>query len=426
MMAARALAVSAGKAVGLQRPARPPQRPSIHVYRRAPAGYQFALPLYRPTRRSLASWFGSACIFGLKLLASGLAGVLVATALWHDQWKSASAPATVHNEIAAYSNPGETTVYRRAPAQGSADRGWEAESVDAWDRAPPSNYPRRVKTMTFTPPAQEATGTIPPQGARSAAFPSARPPVVRNWRYQLQNINPAEIAASSHDLVVIDDSGEDGPFSKAQVERMKQKPDGSRRVVLSHMSIGEAETHRWYWSQRSSSWLGPENKKSRGNYSVKFWDPAWQEIIFAYTDRILAAGFDGVYLDKVDEFEEMGHRDDMVEFVSRIAARAKSQRPDFLVISQNGDDLLPDARFRGAIDGFAREDLFYGEDSDGKRNSASSIRGSVKRLKMLSAEGKPVFVVEYPRNDKQAQTARREISEQGFIGLMARRALNAL
>ena len=167
MMAARAVAVSAGKAAGLQRPARPPQRPSMRVYRRAPPGYQFPLPLYRPTRRSLASWFGSACIFGLKLLASGLAGVLVATALWHDQWKSASAPAAVGNEIAAYSNPGETTVYRRAPAQGGADRGWEAESTDAGDRAPPSNYPRRVKTTTFTPPAPEATGAIP-SGARGA------------------------------------------------------------------------------------------------------------------------------------------------------------------------------------------------------------------------------------------------------------------
>ena len=122
----------------------------------------------------------------------------------------------------------------------------------------------------------------------------------------------------------------------------------------------------------------------------------------------------------------MGHRDDMVEFVSRIAARAKSQRPGFLVVSQNGDDLLPNAKFRAAIDGFAREDLFYGEDSDGKRNSASSIRESVKRLKMFSGEGKPVFVVEYPRNDGQAHTARREIAEQGFIGLMARRALNTL
>jgi hypothetical protein len=164
MMAARALAVSAGKAVGLQRPARPPQRPSMRVYRRAPPGYQLPLPLYRPTRRSLASWFGSACFFGLKLLASGLAGVLVATALWHDQWKSASAPAAVGKEIAAYSNPGETTVYRRAPAQDGADRGWEAESLDAGDRAPPANYPRRVKTTTFTPPAPEATGAIPPGG----------------------------------------------------------------------------------------------------------------------------------------------------------------------------------------------------------------------------------------------------------------------
>jgi hypothetical protein len=180
MMAARALAMSAGKAAGLQRPARPPQRPSIHVYRRAPAGYQFALPLYRPTRRSLASWFGSACIFGLKLLASGLAGVLVATALWHDQWKSASAPATVRNEIAAYSNPGETTVYRRAPAQGSADRGWETESMDAWDRAPPSNYPRRVRTMTFTPP--KATGAIPPERARSAPVDSGSRVSSRNAR----------------------------------------------------------------------------------------------------------------------------------------------------------------------------------------------------------------------------------------------------
>ena len=107
-----------------------------------------------------------------------------------------------------------------------------------------------------------------------------------------------------------------------------------------------------------------------GNYGVRFWDPAWQEIIFDYTNRILAAGFDGVYLDKVDEFEEMGHRDEMVEFVSRIAARAKSQRPDFLVVSQNGDGLFADTKFRRALDGFAREDLLYGEDSDGKRNSA--------------------------------------------------------
>ena len=128
----------------------------------------------------------------------------------------------------------------------------------------------------------------------------------------------------------------------------------------------------------------------------------------------------------VDEFEDKGHKDDMVELVARISSKAKSQRADFMVVSQNGDALIPNAKFRRAIDAFAREDLLYGENNNGKRNSASSIRDSIRRLKMLTAEGKPVFVVEYPRNDEQAKTARREISENKFIGLIARRELDRL
>ena len=162
MVAARAFAVSAGTAAS-QRPARPPQRPSMRVYRRAPPGYQLALPLSRPTRRSV-SWLGSAFFFALKLLASGLAGIVVATALFHESWKPAPSPQAAGNETAAHSRAGETTVYRRPPAEGGVDHGSEAETTDVSDRAPPSNYPLRVKTMTFTPPAQDATGTIPPRG----------------------------------------------------------------------------------------------------------------------------------------------------------------------------------------------------------------------------------------------------------------------
>jgi cysteinyl-tRNA synthetase, unknown class len=247
---------------------------------------------------------------------------------------------------------------------------------------------------------------------------------VKSWHYQLQDINPGTIANLSADMVVIDHGTDGGPFTKADVERMQRKPDGSRRIVLAYMSIGEAENYRWYWPQRSSAWLGAENREWRGNYAVRFWHPDWQAIIFEYTDKILAAGFDGVYLDKVDQFEDLGHRDEMVAFVDRISQRAKSQRPEFLVVSQNGDALIPDPKFRRAIDAFAREDLLYGENSDGARNDAASIRESIGRLKMLAAEGKSVFVVEYPRNDDQAQKAAREIGEHNFIGLMAKRALD--
>ena len=247
---------------------------------------------------------------------------------------------------------------------------------------------------------------------------------VTSWGYQLQDIKPGVIARTSYDLVVIDYAHDDGPFSKAQVDQMKRKPDGSRRLVISYMSIGEAENYRWYWPLRSRVWLGREDPEWPGNYNVRFWHPDWQAIVFQYVDTIIAAGFDGVYLDRVDAFETMGHRDDMVELVDRVSQRAKSKRADFLVVSQNGDALIPDPKFRRAIDAFAREDLFYGENTDGERNPADGIRRNIGRLKMLAAEGKPVFVVEYPRNDDQARTAWREINAESFIGLLANRALD--
>jgi len=157
---------------------------------------------------------------------------------------------------------------------------------------------------------------------------------------------------------------------------------------------------------------------------VRFWHPQWQAIILDYADRIVDAGFDGVYLDRVDIFEEVGGAEAMVEFVERIAQHVKARRPGFLVISQNGDALIPNERFRAAIDGFAREDLFYGEQTDGVRNDADSIAESLVRLRLVAAEGKPVFVVEYPKSEAQAQIAWREIGEQNFIGLLAKRALD--
>jgi len=136
----------------------------MRIYRRAPPGYQLALPLLRPAHRSAVSWLGSACFFGLKLLASGMAGVVVAAALFHASWKPAPSPDGARTETAAQSSAGETTIYRRPAAQGEEGPGSEAATTDVSERSPPSNYPLPVKTMTFTPPAQDATGSVPPQG----------------------------------------------------------------------------------------------------------------------------------------------------------------------------------------------------------------------------------------------------------------------
>jgi len=55
------------------------------------------------------------------------------------------------------------------------------------------------------------------------------------------------------------------------------------------------------------AWLLSENPNWPGNHKVYCWDPEWQTIIYgnrdSYLVKILAAGFDGVYLDLIDAFE---------------------------------------------------------------------------------------------------------------------------
>ncbi len=122
----------------------------------------------------------------------------------------------------------------------------------------------------------------------------------------------AALDATGYDMFVIDLFCCGEQLGPAQVEALSTKPGGGKRLVLCYMSIGEAEDYRWYWDPAwetdPPSWLGSENPDWPGNYLVEYWDPEWQAIIYgspdSYLDRVVAAGFDGVYLDKVDSFED--------------------------------------------------------------------------------------------------------------------------
>src|SRR5262249_50103899 len=65
---------------------------------------------------------------------------------------------------------------------------------------------------------------------------------VRSWAFQLQNVDPLEIKQSPYDLVAIDygfDKQNATAFPREIVDLMRQKPDGSRRLILAYFSIGE-------------------------------------------------------------------------------------------------------------------------------------------------------------------------------------------
>jgi cysteinyl-tRNA synthetase, unknown class len=257
---------------------------------------------------------------------------------------------------------------------------------------------------------------------------------IRSWAYQLADIDPQEIAALPVDLVVIDyaaDCSAATAFQRADVARMKTRSGGAPKKLISYMSIGEAETYRYYWQDSWSAaatkpaWLDDENPDWAGNFKVRFWDPAWQAVILgnpsAYLDKIIAAGFDGVYLDIIDGFEywrddkqeRLAADQDMIAFVKKIAAYARRQRPDFMIIPQNGEALLEDASYRAVISAQGKEDVFYGIDGDGRANKKQAVNDCLECLAPARAAGIPILIVEYLNDGKKIADARSKLSELG-------------
>lgn len=116
---------------------------------------------------------------------------------------------------------------------------------------------------------------------------------------------------SPADLLIVDLYYADAPLSKQDIAYLQTKKNGFKRLVYSYMSIGEAEDYRYYWQKQWNdklpAWLMQKNDNWEGNYVVKYWYKEWQNIIYgtkgSYLDKIVAAGFDGAFLDVVDGYQ---------------------------------------------------------------------------------------------------------------------------
>jgi cysteinyl-tRNA synthetase, unknown class len=296
-----------------------------------------------------------------------------------------------------------------------------------------------------------AVSATSPATAQTSVGPGPFFSKAKSWGYQLNGLDVEVLAKAPYDVIVVDysrDGGPGGALTAADVERLRRKPDGSRRIVLCYLSIGEAEDYRYYWKWHwgilwglfAPSWRGAHNAEWAGNYAVRYWQPGWQSIILGssesardgYLDRIVAAGFDGVYLDKIDSSlervgtENSNARTDMVAFVKKIAEKSRSAKPGFLIVPQNGEELLTIPGYRALIDGLGKEDLLFGEETSGKPNPPAIIAKRSALLAMLIADRKPVLAVEYLDDPATIETTRKKLLDLGLIPHFADRELDSM
>lgn len=275
-----------------------------------------------------------------------------------------------------------------------------------------------------------------------------------DFLYQLQDNDLTAMGNSAFDLVIMDyssDGSEAMRYTPAEIAGLQSSSGGSK-VVLAYMSIGEAEDYRWYWQNAwdanhdgvpdagAPAWLSGWNPDWPGNYEVRYWDPAWQAYIFgsdsSYLDKIIAAGFDGVYLDIVDAFEYWGPggpsgedrptaEQEMVMFVEALAdyARVTKGHPNFLVFPQNGEALSSHPDYVNAVSGIGKEDTWY----DGNNPQPSGYTNTViANLDVFLNAGKLVLVTDYVRQSALIDDFYSKAQARGYVPYATVRNLDQL
>ncbi len=294
---------------------------------------------------------------------------------------------------------------------------------------------------------------------------------VSTWMYQIQWLDEQstidELDNTQYDMLVVEPGFN---FTTDQydvnylVSSLKQKSNGDERILLAYIDIGQAEDYRTYWE---STWVAPTETTIgspdflltidpdgwSGNYPVAYWNTEWQNIWLGTNgiiEQIANLGFDGVYMDWVEAYDDDKVREvavtesrnpenEMMLFIERIGDLGKSINPDFLVVPQNAPYLL-DANptfYTSLIDALATEDTwYYGEgdvawnDSEagdlfgGDRHAGDySTANRIAQSKEYLNLGIPVFTVDYCKSESNANKTYVKSYDNGFVPLVTRVSL---
>jgi len=268
---------------------------------------------------------------------------------------------------------------------------------------------------------------------------------VKTWAYQLKDVSQDKIdkvAASPFDMVIIDSSmfpeGKEIRLTRAQIDSMKKKPDGSRRLVVAYFSAGEGEDFRYYWkpewNKKHPSWVAKVDKQWKGDFVVQYWNPEWQRIVYgspdSLIDRILEAGFDGISIDRVDAYYYFGdteeRRRQMIDLVKKMTEYARSKKPDIVILAQNAEELVDHKDYLDSIDAIVKEDLIFGISHIEKVNPQGDIEHSTKLLDKARAAGKHLFLIEYLINKENIARARKFAADHDYVLYIGQRDLYEL
>lgn len=198
-------------------------------------------------------------------------------------------------------------------------------------------------------------------------------------------LNPLEIRG--FDYVIL----ESKHFNASDIKKVK-KLNGK---VLAYISLGEVNSQSRLFKQLKDITLG--KNENWDSYYLDLQSETTVQVLFSEIDRILADGYDGLFLDNIDNFTSFGFQKNQKSEIITFIEKIKGKYPEQFILQNAGIELVADTH--KFVDGIVVESVasdYTFSDNKYKLRDEKAYDDYIKKLNQLRRKYKfPIILVEY-------------------------------
>lgn len=217
-------------------------------------------------------------------------------------------------------------------------------------------------------------------------------------------LDPAKI--KGYNYVILEEKN----FKTEEIKLLKKH----NKNVLAYISLGEVNSNAIHYNLLKNRTLGKNNNWN--SYYLNLKDKSTSVVILSLVNKILDKGFDGLFLDNIDNFSSFGpqfaQRNELIALIQKI----KKQHPNHILVQNSGAELIPDTKnFIESVlfESIATDYSFKGNEY--KLREVKDFNSRMKNINEIHSNYKiPILLVEYANNKMLFNQIVKRLSSTNF------------
>ncbi|UOK41738.1 MULTISPECIES: endo alpha-1,4 polygalactosaminidase [Flavobacterium] len=218
-------------------------------------------------------------------------------------------------------------------------------------------------------------------------------------------LNPTEI--KGYDYVVLESRN----FNASDIKKVKSL----NGKVLAYISLGEVNSQTKHYKKLKNITLG--KNEIWDSYYLDLKSDSTNQVLFSEIDRMLFDGYDGLFLDNIDNFTTFGPQKDQKAEIIAFMGNLKRKYPQHYILQNAGIELLEDTH--NFIDGIVVESVasnYSFPDKNYKLREKNEYDEYIKKLNLIRRKYKlPIILVEYADTQLLYNDIQKRISKTNFL-----------